>query len=330
MTQSNFNASITELCQFGLSVVEIEARAIQELHRRLDDSFAKACQLLLNCQGRIIVIGLGKSGHIGRKIAATFASTGSPAYFVHPSEAGHGDMGMITKNDVIIALSNSGNNHEILLLLPFFKRLQTPIIALTGKKTSPLGEAADVILDVSVSEEACPLGLAPTASTTVALVMGDALAMSLLQARGFTADDFALSHPGGQLGRRLLLRIEDLMHKGAELPIILNDTSFAETILEMSKKGFGSAIITDAQGILLGIFTDGDLRRAIEHSIDLKQTSIEQVMTKNCKTISPHAMAVEALNMMQQYKITGIVVTDADKRVVGLIHMHDLLRSGIV
>jgi arabinose-5-phosphate isomerase len=326
------NTTINQTTDFrttALSVIETEAQAIYNLANRIDGQFIAACELLLQCAGRIIVTGIGKSGHIGRKIAATLASTGSPAFFVHPGEACHGDIGMITANDVVLAISNSGTNQEILILLPFFKRFGIPIIALSGRMDSPLAQAATIVLDVSVSEEACPLGLAPTASTTAALVMGDALAMALVHARGFTADDFALSHPGGQLGRRLLLRIEDIMHQDEELPLVHTQETIAECVLQMSRKGFGHSIIIDDQRRLQGIYSDGDLRRTIEHKHDLNTTPIGDVMTTGGKTIGPKVLAIEGLNIMQAHKITGLVVVNEQHQVLGLVHMHDLLRHGI-
>ncbi|WP_455199070.1 KpsF/GutQ family sugar-phosphate isomerase, partial [Kaarinaea lacus] len=283
------------------------------------------------CEGRIVVIGMGKSGHIGGKIAATLASTGSPSFFVHPGEASHGDLGMITRDDVVVALSNSGETSELLTILPLIKRLGVPLIALTGNTNSTLAKAADAHLDVSVEKEACPLGLAPTSSTTAALVMGDALAVSLLEKRGFTADDFALSHPGGALGRRLLLHIEDIMHTGDTIPIVPIKSTLSEALLEMTRKGLGMTAIVDDSGTMAGIFTDGDLRRVLDHGeVNVHETSIADVMTKNCKTVQPHQLAVETLRMMEDFKINSLIVVDGDNKPIGAMNMHDLLRAGVV
>lgn len=274
-------------------------------------------------------MGVGKSGHIGRKMAATFSSTGTPAFFVHPVEAKHGDMGMLTQKDVVILISNSGETEEIISLLPSLKRLHVPIIALTGRPFSSLAQAADVHLDTSVSQEACPLGLAPTASTTTALVMGDALAMALLEIRGFSEKDFALSHPGGMLGKRLLLRVCDIMHKGDEVPTVAHNISFKEALLEMTRKKLGMTTIVDEKQSLLGIFTDGDVRRALDKEVDMHTTCVMDIMSANPKTISPDILAVEALNIMETFKITSLVVIDAQKKVLGILHIHDLLRAGV-
>ncbi len=314
----------------GQRVVDIEAAATQALHERIDAGFQRACQIILACQGRVIVTGMGKSGHIGSKIAATLASTGTPAFFVHPGEASHGDLGMITGSDVVIAISNSGKTDEVLSILPVIKRKGATLISMTGAANSPLATTADVNLDVSVKEEACPLGLAPTASTTATLVMGDALAVALLEARGFTADDFALSHPGGSLGRRLLLLVENIMRTGDAIPLVKDDTTVSHALLEMSSKGLGMTGIVDASGKLAGIFTDGDLRRALDHGIDLKNTLIRDVMTKNPKTVQAHVLAVEALNLMDQKKITALMVLGSDGKPAGALNMHDLLRAGVM
>ena len=278
-------------------MIKIETEAVSALHDRIDDTFVAACRHMLASRGRIIVTGMGKSGHIGSKIAATLASTGSPAFFVHPGEAGHGDLGMITPKDVVLALSNSGNTAEILTIVPIIKRLGVPLISMTGKQGSPLATEATINLDVGVESEACPLGLAPTSSTTVALVMGDALAVALLEARGFTEQDFALSHPGGSLGRRLLLHVSDIMHTGDDTPRIAPDASISEALLEMSSKGMGMTAIVDDANRVLGIYTDGDLRRTLDRKIDLQQTHIDQVMTKNCKTVDAHDLAAEVLKL---------------------------------
>ena len=320
----------TKLKALGLAVIQTEAAAVAELAARIDDNFAIACQHMLTCAGRIVVLGMGKSGHIGGKIAATLASTGSPAFFVHPGEASHGDLGMITAKDVVLALSNSGETDEILTILPLIKRLGVPLIALTGNPTSTLARAATVHIDVSVRQEACPLGLAPTSSTTATLVMGDALAISLLEARGFTAEDFARSHPGGRLGRRLLLLISDIMHSGAAIPHVNADAKVSEALLEMSRKGLGMTAIVDTDRHIVGIFTDGDLRRALDHGIDVHTTGIAEVMTRGGKTVRAEQLAAEALQVMQNHKINALLVVDAQQQVVGALNMHDLLRAGVV
>jgi len=320
----------TKLKALGLAVIQTEAAAVAELAARIDGNFAIACQHMLACSGRIVVLGMGKSGHIGGKIAATLASTGSPAFFVHPGEASHGDLGMIVAKDVVLALSNSGETDEILTILPLIKRLGVPLIALTGNPNSTLARAATVHIDVSVRQEACPLGLAPTSSTTATLVMGDALAISLLEARGFTAEDFARSHPGGRLGRRLLLLIGDIMHSGAAIPQVAADAKVSEALLEMTRKGLGMTAIVDADRHIVGIFTDGDLRRALDHGIDVHTTGIAEVMTRGGKTVHPEQLAAEALQVMQNHKINALLVVDAQQQVVGALNMHDLLRAGVV
>jgi arabinose-5-phosphate isomerase len=316
--------------QLGIAVIETEMAAIDALKARINDDFKKACNLLLACSGRIVVIGMGKSGHIGGKIAATLASTGSPAFFVHPGEASHGDLGMITKSDVVLALSNSGNTAEILTIVPIIKRLGVPLISMTGAPTSALAKEADVNIDVSVEQEACPHGLAPTSSTTAALVMGDALAIALLQTRGFTADDFALSHPGGTLGRRLLVHISDIMHTGDKLPAVKLDATLTSALLEMTSKGMGMTAITDENNTVLGIYTDGDLRRTLDNDIDVRSVNISEVMTKNCTTINKDSLAAEILKTMQDKKINGALVVDSNNKLVGAINMHDLLLAGVV
>ncbi len=321
----------TKLQQLARAVIETEAKAVTDLAERIGNEFIQACQFMYNCKGRIVVLGMGKSGHIGDKIAATLASTGSPAFFVHPGEASHGDMGMITSQDAVLALSNSGETSEILTILPLIKRLGVPLIALTGNPGSTLANAADAHLDVSVEKEACPLGLAPTSSTTAALVMGDALAVSLLEQRGFTADDFALSHPGGALGRRLLLHIDDIMHAGDTIPVVSESASLSDALLEMTQKGLGMTAIIDAEGKMAGIFTDGDLRRVLDHgAVNVHETKIADVMTRDCKTAQPRQLAVETLRMMEEYKISSLIVVDDDKKPVGAMNMHDLLRAGVV
>ncbi len=277
-----------------------------------------------------MVTGMGKSGHIARKIAATLASTGTPAFFLHPAEAGHGDLGMITRTDAVVAISNSGETPELVLLLPHLKRLAVPLIVLVGKADSTLGRAATVALDVSVPEEACPLNLAPTASTTATLAMGDALAVTILEARGFTKQDFALSHPGGSLGRQLLLHVEDIMRTGAALPRISADERLGAGLIEMSRKGLGMTVVVDSDDHVLGIFTDGDLRRTLDKHIDVHATQMRSVMTTNCRTIGPRALAAEAVHLMELHRITALPVTDADGRLIGALNVHDLFRAGVV
>lgn len=313
----------------GLRVLQLENAAVARAHTAINADFAKACAMLLACEGRVIVTGMGKSGHICRKIAATLSSTGSPAFFVHPGEASHGDMGMITSKDVVLALSNSGTTPEIVTLLPLIKRLGVPLIGMSGNAGSTLALTADVHLDASVEQEACPLDLAPTSSTTVALVLGDALAIALLEARGFTAEDFAFSHPGGMLGRKLLLKVDDIMHKGDAIPRVGLHTSLAEALLEMNAKGFGLTTVVD-QHQLLGIFTDGDLRRTLhDEVIDLRHTLMSQVMNPRCKTVHRTMLAAEALAIMEQKNITALVVADANKRIEGIVHLHDILKAGV-
>ena len=314
----------------GRAVIETERAALAALIGRIDDEFAQACALLLACAGRVVVIGMGKSGHIGGKIAATLASTGTPAFFVHPGEASHGDLGMITPQDVVMALSNSGETDEVLALLPVIKRLNTPLLALTGKPESTLAEAANVNIDISVDKEACPLGLAPTASTTAALAMGDALAIALLEARGFGAADFARSHPGGILGRRLLLHVSDIMHSGAEMPVIRAGAPLSEALVEMSQKGLGVTAIVDEREQVLGIFTDGDLRRALDADIDIKTCLAAEVMTKKARQIAPEALAASALALMEAHSINALLVVDGREKLVGVLNMHDLLKARVV
>lgn len=320
-----------KLEQAAREVIDIEAQAVADLRERIGEDFVHACRFMYDCEGRIVVMGMGKSGHIGDKIAATLASTGSPAFFVHPAEASHGDMGMITRDDVVLALSNSGETAEVLTILPLIKRMGVPLITLTGNPKSTLAKAADAHIDVSVNKEACPLGLAPTSSSTAALVMGDALAVALLQQRGFTADEFALSHPGGSLGRRLLLHVEDVMHTGEAIPCVADSVSLSEALLEMSKKGLGMTGIVDAGGKLAGIFTDGDLRRVLDHGeVNVRDVHIATVMTPNCKTAQPRQLAVEALSLMERYKINSLLVVNEQHQPVGALNMHDLLRAGVV
>ena len=320
----------TDFQQLGREVIATELAEITALQRRIDESFTQACELLLNCKGRIVVTGMGKSGHIGGKIAATLASTGSPAFFVHPGEASHGDLGMITKNDIVIALSNSGNTAEIATIIPILKRFGVPLISMTGDESSTLATAADINLDVSVSKEACPHDLAPTSSTTVALVMGDALAVALLQARGFTAEDFALSHPGGSLGKRLLLHVSDIMHTDERLPKVLQTATVSQALLEMSKKGLGMTAIVDQQDKVLGVYTDGDLRRSLDKNIDVHNALISDVMTKNCRTTSADELAASIVKIMDDHGINGFLVTDENNKLIGAFNMHDILRAGIM
>lgn len=316
--------------ELGREVIEIEAHMIRSLTRRIDHRFIKACQYLHDCEGRIAVMGMGKSGHIGRKIAATLASTGTPAFFIHPSEAKHGDIGMLTKKDVLLVLSNSGETEEILSILPVIKRLTIPLITLTGKPRSTLAKAATVNIDVSIEKEACPLGLAPTSSTTAALVMGDALAMVLLQQRGFTENDFALSHPGGTLGRRLLLRVDEIMHRDEDIPCVPHHATLKEALVEMTRKKLGMTTVLDENNKLIGIFTDGDVRRAFDNQADIHQTPIHQVMTKNPRVIPPHLLAAEALGIMETFKITALAVVDEQEQLHGIIQIHDILRAGVI
>ncbi|QIB51025.1 KpsF/GutQ family sugar-phosphate isomerase [Pseudomonas sp. OIL-1] len=310
--------------------ISMERDAVDSLLARLDQHFSRACQTLLDCKARIVVTGMGKSGHIGRKMAATLASTGSPAFFVHPGEASHGDMGMITREDVVIALSNSGNTAELVTLLPLIKRLGVPMISITGNPDSTLARAAVANLHTGVEMEACPLNLAPTSSTTTALVMGDALAIAMLEARGFSAEDFAFSHPGGALGRRLLLLVDDIMHAGERMPMVTPETRLRDALLEMTRKGLGLTGVADESGSLIGIFTDGDLRRTLDHSVDIHSASIASVMTPRAKTVTQGALAAEALKVMEDAKINGLFVVDDAGKPVGALNMHDLLRAGVV
>jgi arabinose-5-phosphate isomerase len=309
--------------------VTLEIEAVERLRSRIDGEFVRACNLILACSGRVVVTGMGKSGHIGNKIAATLASTGTPAFFVHPGEASHGDLGMITGKDVVLALSNSGTTPEILTIVPLIKRMGAGLISMSGNPDSTLARLADVNLDVGVQTEACPLDLAPTSSTTVSLVMGDALAIALLEARGFSAEDFAFSHPGGALGRKLLLKVEDIMHQGMEIPQVPPQTRIREALLEMTAKGFGMTTITDPEKRLLGVFTDGDLRRALDHDVDFQHAAIGDYMTTRCQTVTDQMLAAEALRIMEERKISSLVVVDGERRPTGLIHLHDLLRAGI-
>jgi arabinose-5-phosphate isomerase len=322
--------SADRFIQSACRTIDVEAEAVAALKHQLDHHFSHACELIIACKGRVIISGMGKSGHIGRKIAATLASTGTPSFFVHPGEASHGDMGMITADDLVIALSYSGSTAEVVTLLPLIKRLGSPLISITGNPNSVLSQAADANLDVSVKQEACPLGLAPTSSTTAALVIGDALAIALLEDRGFSAEDFAFSHPGGALGRKLLLKVKDLMHTGERLPVVTQTTSLRDTLLEISSKGLGMSAVIDASGQLAGIFTDGDLRRTLELELDLQRTPITQVMTRQAQTTTTESLAAEALHVMEEKKINGLIVVDENNRPVGALNMHDLLRAGVM
>lgn len=319
-----------ELLELGREVLRIEADAVLALVDRLDFNFVDAVRLILECRGRVVVSGIGKSGHVARKIAATMASTGTPAFFVHPAEASHGDLGMVTPEDVVIALSNSGESAELVAIVPLLKRHGTRLIAITGVSTSTLATLADVHLDAAVEKEACPLGLAPTSSTTAALALGDALAVALLKARGFSAQDFARSHPGGKLGRRLLVRVSDVMHTGKDLPKVDSDSSLADALLEMSAKGLGMTAIIDDQHRILGIFTDGDLRRVLAAGADLRQARIADLMKRNPRTIDADRLAAEAVKQMETMRINGMLVADNDNRLVGVFNMHDLLRAGVL
>ncbi len=314
----------------GRRTLTIERDALSALLPRINADFAHACELLLKCAGRVIVIGMGKSGHVGGKIAATLASTGTPAFFVHPGEASHGDLGMVTRGDAVIALSNSGETPEVLTILPLIKRMGVPLVSLTGKPTSTLAKAADVHLDVSVPLEACPHNLAPTASTTAALAMGDALAVALLEARGFSREDFALTHPGGTLGKRLLLKVGDLMHTGNRIPRVSPQVPLTQALLEMTRKGLGMTAIVDANSKVLGVYTDGDLRRTLDHGVDVRKAKIRDVMTKGGKNLRADQLAAEAVQVMEKHKITALLVTDAKGKLAGVIHMHDLMRAGVV
>ena len=322
--------STSDFITSGLRTVAMEALAVSAMTPSINESFSLACQTMLACEGRVIVTGMGKSGHIGNKIAATLASTGTPAFFVHPGEASHGDLGMITKSDVVIAISNSGNTAEVITILPLIKRLGIPLISMTGDPKSLLSQTADANLDVSVSSEACPLNLAPTTSTTVTLVMGDALAIALLESRGFSAEDFAFSHPGGALGRKLLLRVADIMHKEVEVPRVTPDQPLHDALLEMTQKGFGMTTIVADDNRLLGVFTDGDLRRVIDQKIDITNVLMADVMSSNPRTISREILVAEALTIMENAAITALIIQDEDHRPVGVLHMHDILRAGVV
>lgn len=316
--------------ELAKNVINIEQQAITELLQYIDDSFEKSCHLMFNCQGRVIVIGMGKSGHIGGKIAATLASTGTPAFFVHPGEASHGDLGMITKDDVVLTISNSGETGEVLAIIPVIKRIGAKLISMTSNTSSTLAKLADTHICIKVTTEACPLGLTPTSSTTATLVMGDAIAVALLNARGFTADDFALSHPGGSLGKRLLLRLSDIMHQGDRLPIVSENARIKDALVEMSLKGLGMTAIVNLNNQLVGLFTDGDLRRILDLKIDIHQDSITTVMTKSPTVAQADMLAAQALNIMEDKKINGLIIVDENQIPIGAMNMHDLLRSGVL
>ena len=311
-------------------VLDIESRAVSQLKARLDESFADACKLCLETEGRVVVTGMGKSGHIGGKIAATLASTGTPSFFMHPAEASHGDLGMITTHDLMLAVSYSGETDEVVTILPLVKRMGAKLLSMTGKPGSTLAKAADVHLNVSVSEEACPLNLAPTASTTATLAMGDALAVALLENRGFTADDFALSHPSGSLGKRLLLRVSDVMHREDEIPSVNENVSVSAGLMEMTRKGLGITGVVDDAGRLVGIFTDGDLRRALDQEINVHNTIMESVVHRDCIVTGPDIMAAEAVHVMEENKITALLVVDENRHLIGALNIHDLFRAGIM
>jgi arabinose-5-phosphate isomerase len=326
---AQLKADPASLIAAGRRALEIEGRAIGSLVPRLDASFARACSICLECHGRVIVSGMGKSGHIAGKIAATLASTGTPSFFLHAAEASHGDIGMITRDDVLLAISNSGETAEVLLLIPHLSRLGVPIISMTGNEASSLARASTVHLDVSVAEEACPLNLAPTASTTATLAVGDALAVAMLEARGFTSQDFARSHPGGALGRKLLLHVADVMRSGDELPVVSPAASLAEGLVIMSKKGLGMCVVIES-GQMLGVFTDGDLRRVLDHESNVHKTTMREVMTSPGKRVTATELAAEAAHLMEKYRITALPVVDAQGALVGALNVHDLLRAGVL
>ncbi|WP_226571730.1 arabinose-5-phosphate isomerase KdsD [Mangrovibacter yixingensis] len=328
MSHKNVDAGF-DFQHAGKTVLAVERAGLAQLDQYINGDFTLACKKIFGCQGKVVVMGMGKSGHIGRKMAATFASTGTPAFFVHPGEASHGDLGMVTDKDVVIAISNSGESNEILALIPVLKRLNVSLISMTGRPQSTMAKAADIHLCIHVPQEACPLGLAPTTSTTATLVMGDALAVALLEARGFTAEDFALSHPGGALGRKLLLRVNDIMHTGDEIPRVSEHASLRDALLEITRKNLGMTVICDDQMTIHGIFTDGDLRRVFDMGVDLHSLAIKDVMTKGGIRVKPGTLAVDALNLMQSRHITAVMVADGD-HLAGVIHMHDLLRAGVV
>ncbi len=314
----------------GVAVIETEAQALTSLAARVGKSFVDACRLLLQCEGRVVVTGMGKSGHVGRKIAATLASAGTPSFFMHPGEASHGDLGIITAQDVVLAISNSGGTREIVTILPLIKRLGDPLITLTGDQQSRMAEVADVNIDVGVEAEACPLGLAPTASTTATLAMGDAIAIALLEARGFSAEDFARSHPGGRLGRRLLLHVSDIMHSGDDMPTVALDVPVSKALVEMTRTGLGTAAIVHGDLKVLGIYTDGDLRRTLDRELDVHKAKVSEVMTAQCVTVAPNMLAAEGLKIMEDREINSLLVVDTEHRLIGVLSMHDLLHAGVI
>ncbi len=326
----NDAADSQRLVEMGREALRIEARAVAALVDRLGNDFAKACRMLLACPGRVVVSGMGKSGHVGGKIAATLASTGTPAFFLHAAEASHGDLGMVAKGDVVLAISYSGETAELLTILPLFKRMDAPLISMTGNPHSTLARESDVHLDISVPAEACPLNLAPTASTTATLAMGDALAVALLKHRGFTEEDFARSHPGGSLGRRLLLRVSDVMRRGNDLPRVRADTPLTEGLLEMSRKRLGLTAVVDGDSKVVGVFTDGDLRRALDRRIDIQKSFMSDVMTRNPRSIGADELAAEAVLMMEKHAVNGLLVLDESGRLAGALNVHDLLRAGVM
>lgn len=318
------------LLDLGARVLDIEARAVSALRERLDERFTAACRLCAAVEGRVVVTGMGKSGHIGSKIAATLASTGTPAFYMHPAEASHGDLGMITDKDLLLAISYSGETEEVITILPLVRRMGASLISMTGRPASTLATAADVHLNVAVAEEACPLNLAPTASTTATLAMGDALAVALLENRGFTAEDFARSHPSGSLGKRLLLTVGDIMHRGDRIPVIGPEASLRDGLMEMTQKGLGMTAVVDGEQRLVGIFTDGDLRRTLDDGINIHATTMREVMHPNCKTTQPDLLAAEAVHMLEEHKITSLLVTDDNGALVGALNVHDLFRAGVM
>ena len=318
-----------DFTSIGKRVLTIESAAIARLKDQLDNNFDNACQLCLDCSGKVIVMGMGKSGHIADKLAATLASTGTPSFFVHPGEASHGDLGMISRSDVVVALSNSGKTEEIVSLLPILKNMGIKIIAMTGDKNSKIATASDVHIDVGVEEEACPMNLSPTASTTAALAMGDAIAVALLEKRGFSVEDFAKSHPGGSIGKKLLLLVKDIMHTDKQIPIVFQDQKLAQGLIEMSEKALGMTAVINETGELVGIFTDGDLRRTLEANVDIQTTLMREVMTQNCITVTPNFLAVKAVEIIQDNKITSLVVIQENK-IVGALNIHDLFRAGVM
>jgi arabinose-5-phosphate isomerase len=324
------NTKNNDFRAYAAEVIKTELDAINSLLDKIDENFNNACKQILNCQGRVVVTGMGKSGHIGRKIAATLASTGTPAFFVHSAEASHGDLGMVTKQDVVLAISNSGSTREILTILPIIKRIGAPLISITGNNSSPIAKQSTININLDITLEACPLNLAPTASTTAALVIGDALAIALLKARGFTKEDFALAHPAGRLGRRLLLQISDIMRTNQSIPQVRTKTPLKDALVEMSQKSLGMTAITNNENKMIGIFTDGDLRRALDKGVNVHQTIIDDVMTQKFTTISANNLAIEAFNIMEERKINGFFVVDQKREIIGAFNLHDLLQAGVV